>query len=271
MPPAEQAPVTRVVERDAMPPELVRELPLLIIITLLASLLQGAVGFGFGLLAVAGLSLLVELKVSTPLLALLNLPVILVLFWRLRREVVWAGLAPIIAGMLIGIPFGIFVLVTWPQALLLRILGVVLIISGIRSAIPQGGNGDGREEQRSWWGLTVAFVVGLSTGALAGAFNTGGPPLIAYVYCRPGTKEQRTATLQTMFAISVVARIIVMAAPPASLYDRSVVLAALICLPGALIGSFAGQAIFRRVPQRGLEVFVSLFLLVVGLKALIWP
>jgi uncharacterized membrane protein YfcA len=255
-----------------LPPELVRQLPILLAVTFAASLIQGSVGFGFGLIAVAALSLFMELRISTPLLALLNLPVILYLSWRLRKSVVWEGLTPIILAMLVGIPFGVFVLVKADQELLLRILGVVLIASAIRSAKVNGSGADGPASRpRSLRETLIGIVVGSTTGALAGAFNTGGPPVIAYVYCRPGTKEQRTATLQAVFVISVVSRIIVMALPPASLYDRSVVLAAVACMPGAVLGAVLGVAVFKRVPQRALEIVVTLFLLGIGLKLLLWP
>jgi len=255
-----------------VPPELAHQLPILIAVVFAASLVQGAVGFGFGLISVAALSLFMPLKITTPLLALLNLPVIVYLSWRLRKSVVWAGLTPIIVAMLVGIPFGIFVLVKAPQDILLRVLGVVLIASAVRSAKPNGAAADCQASgTRTLRDTLVALVVGSSTGALAGAFNTGGPPIIAYLYCRPGTKEQRTATLQMVFAISVAARIIVMAAPPASLYTVPVLLVALACLPGAVAGSFVGQALFRRIPQRALEIVVTFFLLGIGLKLLIWP
>ena len=50
-----------------------------------------------------------------------------------------------------------------------------------------------------------------------------------------------------------------------------VILTALACLPGAVIGMVAGHAIFRRVPPRVLEIVVAAFLLAIGLKLLIWP
>jgi len=255
-----------------MSSELQQQLPLLIAVVFLASVVQGATGFGFGLFAVAVLSLFLKLKVATPLLALLNLPVILYLTWRLRRSVVWSGLTPIVVGLLVGIPLGIFFLVKCPQDILLRVLGVVLIASAVRAARPNGPTDSGTTPARPTLRSTaVGGLVGLATGALGGAFNTGGPPVIAYVYCRPGTKEQRTATLQAVFAISVVARIIVMAAPPTSLYDRSILLAALACLPGGIVGTLGGYALFRRFPPRALEVFVAVFLFGLGLKLLIRP
>jgi uncharacterized membrane protein YfcA len=50
-----------------------------------------------------------------------------------------------------------------------------------------------------------------------------------------------------------------------------VILTALACLPGAVIGMVAGHAIFRRFPPRVLEIVVAAFLLAIGLKLLIWP
>jgi uncharacterized protein len=256
-----------------MPADSLQQLPILLAIIFVASLIQGATGFGFGLFAVAALSLFVQLKVTTPLVALLNLPVILYVFWRLHRAVVWRGLAPVIVAMLVGIPFGIFVLVTWPQDVLLRILGVVLIAASVRSAWPSRSNdcAEPPPGQSRTLATLTALVVGWATGALSGAFNAGGPPIVAYVYCRPGTKEQRTATLQAVFGISVIARIIVMAAPPASLYHAPVLLTALACLPACIGGTLLGHFVFRRIPPRALEVFVSVFLFGIGLKSLIWP
>ncbi|MGQ9732211.1 MAG: sulfite exporter TauE/SafE family protein [Candidatus Zipacnadales bacterium] len=254
-----------------MSSDLPQQIPSLMLVVFLASLLQGAVGFGFGLFSVAALSLLVELKTATPLLALTNLPVISYVFWKLRHAIVWRSLGFIISGMLVGIPFGIFVLVTWPQELLLRMLGGVLIISAVRTAVSNNAAHIAANEPWDVWQRIVELLVGLLVGALAGAFNTGGPPVIAYLYCRPGTKEQRTAALQAIFAISVVVRIIIMAAPPANLYTLPILIAAAACFPAGVVGSALGQRIFRRFPPHALEICVACFLLGIGLKLLLWP
>lgn len=263
-------------QHAAMPPDIIALLPALIAIILLASALQAATGFGFGLLAVGVLSLFIQLTTITPLLAVLNLPVTLYLYWKLRGSVSWSGLGPIIAGMLAGIPFGIFVLVNWDQALLLRVLAVVLIVSAVRSLAMRNDSRNGAPQAAAAQDHTLigrfrGVLVGLTTGALGGAFNTGGPPIIAYVYCRPWSKEQRTATLQAVFAISLITRMIIMALPPASLYDVPLLLTALACMPGALLGMPIGYAVFRRFPPRALELFVAGFLFLLGVKLLIWP
>jgi len=253
-----------------MTPELAAALPILLGIFLLASIIQSAAGFGFGLFSVAALSLFVELKVSTPLLAIVNAPVILYVLWRLRRHIVSGDLGPIILGMLAGIPFGTLVLVNWPSEILLRVLAVVLLVAAYRSL--RANNGTACEPATTAPACTLSKLsaagVGAAMGALAGAFNTGGPPVIAYVYCRPWTKEQRTATLQAIFAISVLVRIVAYAAW--GLYDTALVTTAMVCLPSTLAGMFVGYALFRRFPPRALEIFVAVFLAFVAVKLLIW-
>lgn len=251
-----------------MPAELLPQLPYLLLIIFLASAIQGATGFGFGLFAVAALTLLVPLKTATPLLAVLNAPVVFYVLWKLRRHVPWRGLAPIIGGTLVGIPLGIHVLVHWRQDILLRVLGVVLLVAAWFSLRGNRAHECEVKPDSPRAGAALGVGVGLATGALGGAFNTAGPPLVAYVYCRPWSKEQRVGTLQAVFALSVVTRIALMSA--AGLYQRDVLLTSAACLPATLLGMWAGYALFRRLPHRALEGVAAGFLLLIGLKLLIW-
>ena len=264
------------------------ELVALLAIIFIAALLQGGTGFGFGLFGVAALNLVFpDLTYSIPLLAILNAPVVYYVFARLWRETMWSRLLPVMAGVFLGAPFGIFVLTNWPQDLLLRILGVVLLLAAIHSfrscacnhtncACAEDAAAAADEAQRnadtlddSPKGKFLGGGVGVITGALAGAFNTGGPPIIAYVYSRPWTKEQRTSTMQAVFCFSLTYRLIVMYF--SGLYTPQLLMHSLYAMPAVVVGMVAGYALFRRIPTRALEFFVAVFLVLVGLKMLIYP
>ena len=254
-----------------MPSDLFAHLPLLCLIMFLGSVVQGATGFGFGLVAVAGASLFLSLKVTTPLLAILNLPVVLYLLAKLWRSIVWGKMTPLVVGMLVGVPFGVFVLVKWPEGLLMRGLALVLLYVGVRAFITGRRNGEvgcATVAPPVARDAAVGVGVGMATGALAGAFNTGGPPIVAYAYCHPWTKEQRTATIQAAFAISVAYRIAVMAC--AGLYSREVLVCDAALMPAAVLGMFVGYGIFKRLEPRSLEIVVALFLVCIGVKLMIW-
>ena len=55
------------------------------------------------------------------------------------------------------------------------------------------------------------------------------------------------------------------------LYDGPLLLTAAACLPGGLVGMLIGHRVFRRIPSRSLEIFVGVFLLIVGAKLLVRP
>lgn len=245
-------------------------LPALLGIVFIGSVIQGASGFGFGLFAVAALSLFLQLTIASPLLALLNSPVVAYVFWVLRRHVRWDHVWPISVAMIVGVPIGAFFLIKCPQDVLLRVLAVVLVVASVRSFRSRNGNGAPAEESCAGAGHRArAGLVGLVTGALAGAYGAGGPPVIAYVYCRPWTKEERTATLQAIFVISLATRIVTYAV--SGLYDQSIILVSLVCVPAGALGMVLGQALFRRFPPRAMELFVAVFLLLVAIKLFIWP
>lgn len=232
-------------------------------------MLQGAIGFGFGLLAVALLSVVRPLRESTPLVALLNAPVVFYVYWKLRHAVVWSRLVPVLVGVLMGIPIGVLALTRWPNDILVRILGVVTIAAAARTLLKRDlGEEDPDTAPRHPMDRLTGLGIGLASGMLGGAYNAGGPPVISWVYSCPWSKEQRTATVQAIFCVSIVARIGFMAAN--GLYHPPLLLAAAICMPGAVLGGVLGHRLFHRFSKRKLEVVVSVVLLILGLRMTIW-
>ncbi|NSW55870.1 MAG: sulfite exporter TauE/SafE family protein [Armatimonadetes bacterium] len=240
-----------------------------LLVVFAAAAVQGASGFGFALTAVGPLSLMTELTSVTPLIALLNAPVTGYVLLRLRRHVSARRVLPLVSGVAIGTPFGVHVLVNWPREVLLRGLAVVLVIAAVRAgrAGLRNGPSDGAPHHEPRHGTALALLAGVASGALGGAFGTSGPPLIAYVYSMPWSKEQRTATLQACFTASVVLGMVMFAAR--GLYTAELLTTAAWCMPGSLIGMLVGYAAFKRIPARGLELFVSVFLVVIAVRLFI--
>ena len=243
-------------------------IPALILVIFAASFVQASAGFGFALVAVAILSLLAPLQQVTPLLALLNVPVTVYLLLKLRRFLNLRAIWPLMAGVAVGVPFGVHVLVNWRQDVLLRILGAVLLIAAVRSATRNSQEAASGCQQPGAIDSALALGAGWVSGALGGAFGTSGPPLIAYVYCRPWGKEQRTAALQALFFLVILFAIPMFCVK--GLYDTALLKTAGLCVPGAVAGMVLGHALFRKIPRRALELFVAAFLTLIGIKLLVW-
>jgi uncharacterized protein len=244
------------------------DLPLLMVIFFIASGIQGASGVGFGLFSVAALSLMAPLAKSTPILAIVNTPVVLYVFARLWRHAAWGRLAPIITGLLLGVPVGILFLVKLPDASMLRSLGIVLVLASVNLLRPRR-EATTRPESHGLLSVLGRLAVGFAVGGLAGAYNVGGPPIVAYVYAHPWTKEQRVATMQAVFVVSLGVRIVAMAV--ARMYSVQSLLISAACLPAAGLGMALGYAVFARIPTRWLEIAAAVFLLISGVKLLVNP
>ena len=86
------------------------------VVGFLAGALQGLTGFGTVMVALPLLSLLVDIKLAVPLIALLGLFINAVQTAHLRREVEWKLLLPILLGSAVGIPAGAHLLRVVPSA-----------------------------------------------------------------------------------------------------------------------------------------------------------
>ena len=179
-----------------------------------------------------------------------------------RRHLDWRRVAPLAAASALGVPFGVWALVRWDARWLLAVLGAWMIAFAISELA-----------LARWWRPRFpewsAWPVGFISGVLGGAFNAGGPPVIAYTYSQPWGKEETVAALQMVFGASAVVRVGFMGGAglmPAELWT---VLGAAV-LP-VLAGITLGTRLLRRVPGAALKVVAAAFFLVMGLKYLLAP
>jgi uncharacterized membrane protein YfcA len=113
-----------------------------------------------------------------------------------------------------------------------------------------------------------AAAVGVLSGAGSGAFNIGGPPLVAYAYAQPWSKERVVAFLQVVFFVSATLRLTMMWSGGFITPDvlRLAVWGALPAGAALLLGTL----LLRRIPTEKLRTGVFLFIGVMALKYLIW-
>ena len=94
---------------------------------LLASLVQGTSGFGFGLVTMAILPLVLDVKEAVAVVAILGLGtagLLLCLHWRHLDP---RKFLPLLLGGVAAAPFGVAFLAEVPVALVTRVLGVALV------------------------------------------------------------------------------------------------------------------------------------------------
>lgn len=223
----------------------------------LSGFVQGMTGFGFGLVSVALLPLVLGLKDALVVVAFLNVVVCAATFAATWREFRWRRARGLVIGSCVGVPIGFWGLVHLDAMLLLRALGVLLcafaaieLIFGERSPvkIPAG----------------LGFPIGVVSGGIGGALNVGGPPAIAYAYSQAWEKGEIVAALQVVFGLSAVLRAVLVGA--SELVRPELVWVACLSIVPLLLATVAGGWILGRVPQGSLRRAVFGFLFLMGLK-----
>lgn len=230
-----------------------------ICILALAGFTQGLTGFGFGLVSMALLPLVLPFKDALVVVAVLNVPVCALTLFSNRRHFHWRRGAALALGSCLGVPIGFYLLVRLDAALLLRILGALLCLFALNELLLAR-----RFPLRfpAWSG----FPIGLLSGGIGGAFNVGGPPVIAYVYSQPWTKEEIVTVLQLVFGTSALLRLGFVG--HSGLLHRDLGYVTLLALLPLIVGILAGGRLLHRVPLRPLKFAVFLSLLLLGAKYL---
>lgn len=160
----------------------------------LAAFIQSLTGFGFALVAVSFLPLLMDLQTAVPLIVMTSMVGNVTLCWHYRESFDWREVMRLLVAALITIPLGILVLQYVPEHLALRVLGCIVLAyvlyDGFKLALPQ-------LTSPNW-----AYAFGAMSGVLIGAFNAGGPPIVIYANCNRWSPQQFKSNIPGVFFAS---------------------------------------------------------------------
>jgi len=201
------------------------------------ALSQGFLGFGFAIVAMAGLTLSRDLLHAAGVVNLTGIFVAASVLTALRREILWRPALRMIPGVLVGVVLGVSALGALNRDFMVRALGVTIIaisLWNLRTPTLQTG------EAPLWDG-----VAGLLGGLLGGAFNTGGPAIVAHLYRRPEPPQAIKATNQLIFLTMGLARL-----PTATAQGQmtsAIWIEAAVMIPFLVAGLLTGISLGRRV------------------------
>lgn len=226
-----------------------------LLVTLVGGLTSGLAGFGFALVCVPLL-----LQIYPPqtvvtisiLLSLLTGWIVLPGVWRQIQLRTVAGLLPWAVG---GIGIG---------ALLLRILDVTqiklvasLAVAGFALSMLRGWTPPGAESR------FATVVAGATSGTLNAMVGVAGPPVVMLFVARKFPPHAfRTSIVAYFIAIDIAALAILI---PAGEIGWTETRTALLLLPAAVIGTFAGRALVSRLQIAAFQRLVLMMVIVTGL------
>jgi uncharacterized protein len=162
-----------------------------------AAVVRGYSGFGFSLLAVTSLSLLLPPTEIVPSIFIMEVAASVHLLPSVWRDIHWRALLWLAVGALVGTPFGVYALAHVPPAPLTVALAVFVLIAAILLARGYA--------LKSLPGPAVTFATGTASGLFNGSFGIGGPPVILFFFSSPAGAAVGRASMIAFFLITDVA------------------------------------------------------------------
>ncbi len=205
---------------------------LVAVVTVAASYIQGATGFGFGIFAMIFLPKLLlytEANVLSSILSALSALFVAVLMFR---KIDWNN----ILFPAIGCLFSAYVAVSFIKGQSSQTLSLLLGIALFLLSIYFFFFSDKIRIKPTWY---AGLIAGILSGIMGGMFSIGGPPVVIYFMQSEDEFDRYFATISAYFVFSGVIYVTTKAA--AGFITENVWIALAIGIPAMLIGAFVGK------------------------------
>jgi uncharacterized membrane protein YfcA len=232
---------------------------LIFTLVFLAALIQSISGFGFAVIIMPLITLVLGLQAAAPMVALTALTVYVINLIRYRQAINLGEVLRLGVMSALGVPIGIWALGSVSETLVKQVMGLVLIAYAIYTLA---------RPATSWvpshfW----VYPAGFLAGCMGGAYNTPGPPLIVYGSLRQWPKDEFRAVLQALFLASAV--LVVTSHLVAGHVTEDVLASYLYALPALGLGIFVGSRLDNKVDRERFRILVTALILILGLSLVI--
>ncbi|BAK43498.1 sulfite exporter TauE/SafE family protein [Eggerthella sp. YY7918] len=174
------------------------------------------------------------------------------------KHVNWRELGKIVGTMLPFVLVGIWLDTILPLDVLLRVYGLIIVLVGAKNLISK------RQRFLPEWALWGVLV---SAGLIQGMFVSGGALLVIYAMQKMTDKQQFRTTLSMVWAI--LNFIYAAIAFAQGSFTSDVVQVVGMCIPLAVLATFLGNRLQRRISKEKFLTLTYVLLLCIGLILLI--
>ena len=227
-------------------------------IILFASMIQGMTSFGFSLIAVPLLGILLPLKTFVPMLILYSFFINMILFKNLVGSFDKKRILVLVISGLASTTIGIHLLKFVHNDTLKLAVGIIVVISavamifGIRIKVKVRVLGD--------------IVAGITSGLLNGSVSLSGPPVILLLSNEDTEKEIFRKTLTTYFLLLNLISLPLFFMN--GLLSTDIVIKSLINLPALGVGMFLGLVIGNRISEGHFKKITLGMIFILGIMSL---
>jgi len=223
----------------------------------LAGVTSGLTGFGFALVTVPLLILVLPPKVVVPIISLLSNLTHLLILIETRRWLQPRRILPLMLAGIAGIPLGTYLLLALDAQTLKILIGVVTTLAAI--AMLTGFSRPIRNEKLAF------FPVGFISGLLTGSTGMGGPPVVLF-FSNQGVEKQVCRANFTLF-FTVTSLVALPTQLAGGLLTSQVWTHALVFSPALLLGTVLGIRLARVISEAIFRKLTLFVIIATGLSA----
>ena len=228
-------------------------------IVFVAAFAQSLTGFGFALMMMPLVTVVLGVRTAAPVVALAALTVYSVNLLRYRRSINVPEVLRLGVASAAGVPVGIWVLSNADEKVVMRILGLILVAYAGYSLLQPKTR---RVLSRGW-----VYPAGFLAGCFGGAYNTPGPPVIVYGSMRQWPRDEFRAVLQALFFLNGI--LVVASHAFAEHLTKQVLVYYLYAVPALAVGILVGTVVDPRIDQNQFRRIVTAMILVLGLALVV--
>lgn len=226
-------------------------------IILFAAIVQSISGFGFSLMSVPLMVLVIDLHLAVVVATLIGTVSSTSQAWLLRSDRDDVLTKRFIASACVGAPLGLIAFIFVPQNFLKILLGVGVLFGVV--VLARGIDMRATHHSFDW-------IMGALSGVLLMATSTNGPPLVFTLQARHVEAARFRATLNTVFAFSGYLAIALFAIS-GRIGEQSLLLAVVVA-PLLLCGLAIGTRVREHIEPNRFRVLILVLLLASGVSSI---
>ena len=224
-----------------------------------AGVIRGYSGFGFAMVAVTSMSLVIPPARVVPLVLILEVMASISLVPQVWKDIDWYSLRWLLAGSLFATPFGVYLLANIPAEPMRMSISLLVLVAAILLS-------------RGWaWkrmpGRPLILTTGVACGILSGAAAIGGPPVILLYLSSPAGITVSRASIIAYF-LGIDSMSLVMASIH-GLTTFQTLLLTVVCLIPLFLGIAVGSKFFLRVDKKYFRHHVLILLIILSISGLL--
>lgn len=234
-----------------------------VVCVFVAAVARGYSGFGFSLLAITSLSLVLTPAEVIPPIFMMEIAASVSLLPSIWKDIHWRALGWLSLGCLAGTPIGVWCLATVPAAPMKVAMGLAVLVAVALLWVGYA--------RKTMPGTAATLATGSVAGVLNGAFGIGGPPVVLFFFSSPAGAAIGRASLIAFFigtdamALGFLAR--------EGLVTSEAFTRFLVLVPPLLAGQWLGARSFRTADpatfRRWVLALLAVLALLTGLQGIL--